>query len=229
MSIVSLDDVATPMVADAIEARCPMCRTPTTATPNYLLEEIIRSRYPSNYASRQAEETRSVDDALIETMALYIGNTHRVEEPDYPDSSNTHDWTFFVRRSRTDIMEEVQIFLHLTFRPPRVIRSHPPYEVRRLGWGYFTVTTHVILKAGYSWVSEDAELVPDGAEKGMLPLNWTLDFSGRGSQGRCRLKVRSERLVEKTAGEDEMERERMGMRRAYERDGNWIPDSLDRA
>jgi YEATS family len=227
MSIVSLDDVLTPLTTNAIEARCPMCRTPTTATPNSGFEETIRSRYPSTYSKRQAEETQSAEDAFIETMALYIGNTHRLKALDDQKSPNIHEWTFFVRPSRTDIIEEVQISLHPTFRPPRVIRSLPPYEIQRLGWGYFIVTAHIILKAGYSWVSEDAERAPDGAEKGMLPLNWTLDFTGGGSQGKCRLKVRSERVIPRNEDEQEAERERMRMRRAYERDGNWIPGTLN--
>jgi hypothetical protein len=227
MTIVGLDDVATPIAANSIEARCPMCRTPTTARLNSRFEETLRSRYPSTYSTRQVEETRSMDDALIETVTLYIGNAHRLKASDDPESSNIHDWSFFVRPSRTDVIEEVQIFLHPTFRPSRVIRSLPPYEIRRLGWGFFTITAHVILKAGYSWISEEAERAPDGAEKGMLPLNWTLDFVGGGSQGRCRLKIRSETLVNQNEGEQEAERERMRMRRAYERDGNWIPDFLE--
>ena len=226
MTIVSLDDIPTSMAANAVEARCPMCRTPTTASLNPNLEESLRSRYPSTYASRQAEEAiPSAEETTIETLTLYIGNTHRLKPPSDPDdtTSNIHEWTFFVRPSRTDIIEEVQIFLHPTFRPPRVIRSLPPYEIHRLGWGYFILTAHVILKAGYSWVSEDAERAPDGAEKGMLPLNWTLDFDGMGRQGRCRLKVMSESWVDESEGEEEVERERQRIRRAYERDGNWIP------
>ena len=229
MTIVSLDDVATPFAANAIEARCPMCRTPTTATLNPSLEGMIRSRYPSTYSERQAEETRPTDDALIETLTLYIGNEHHLISPDDPEPSNVHLWTFFVRPSRTDVFEEVQILLHPTFRPPRVIRSLPPYEIRRLGWGFFTVTAHVILKAGYSWVSDEAERAPDGAEKGLLPLNWTLSFEGAGCQGRCRLKMRSETVVDRNQGEQEVERERRRMRRAYERDGNWMPGSVDSA
>lgn len=50
----------------------------------------------------------------------------------------------------------------------------------------------MVLKPGYSWLSEDAEDAPNGVPKGLLPLDWTLDFNGDGSQGRCRLKVKSE-------------------------------------
>lgn len=108
-----------------------------------------------------------------------------------------HLWNFFVRPSRTDIIAAVEIQLHPTFRPPHVRLTQAPYEVQRKGWGYFVITTHVVLKQGWSWVSEDAEEVPfrgDGV-KAKLPLDWTLDFTGfegKGSMGRCRLKVRKE-------------------------------------
>ncbi|KAK0612745.1 hypothetical protein DIS24_g11959, partial [Lasiodiplodia hormozganensis] len=81
---------------------------------------------------------------------------------------------------------------HPTFRPPRVIRAMPPYQITRIGWGYFTVQAYIILKAGYTWISEDAQPTPDGVEKGMLPLEWMLSFDGDGSMGRCRLKYKHE-------------------------------------
>lgn len=39
-------------------------------------------------------------------------------------------------------------------------------------------------------MSSEAEEISDGDVKGKLPLEWTLDFNGRGSQGRLRLKVK---------------------------------------
>jgi hypothetical protein len=59
--------------------------------------------------------------------------------------------------------------------------------------GTFPISANIILKAGYSWLSSEAEDAPDGGKKGKLPLEWTLDFNGRGSQGRCRLKVKKEK------------------------------------
>lgn len=229
MTIVSLDDDPNANTANALSAKCPMCRTQTTARVNTKLHRSLRLKYPRLYPIREAEEQSPETDASIETLTLYLGNTHRLRPRD-PDedyeTSNIHEWTFFVRpTSHEHIIEEVQIFLHPTFRPARIIRTMPPYETRRLGWGIFTITAHVILKAGYSWLSSEAERAPDGAEKGMLPLNWTLDFDGKGSQGRCRLKVKGEAWAETRMEEEEREseRERARMRRAYERDGNWMP------
>lgn len=99
--------------------------------------------------------------------------------------------------------------------------QHPPYEIGRLGWGYFTIYAHLILKAGYSWVSSEAEDTHDGAPKGKLPLEWTLDFHGRGSQGRLRLKVRKEKEGQEV--EDEAEGEEVGRlwARQRETDPDW--------
>ena len=104
-----------------------------------------------------------------------------------------------------------------------MVLDRPPYAVTRLGWGYFTIYANVILKAGWSWVSEDAEDTRDGAPKGKLPLEWTLDFNGRGSQGRLRLKVRKE----KEGQEVEDEAQRQQMQRLWARQGETDPDYHD--
>jgi hypothetical protein len=60
----------------------------------------------------------------------------------------------------------------------------PPYEVRRLGWGTFTIEAEIVLKEPYNWVIDNA-----GSRQPGLELTWTLDFEGRGRQGRVRAKV----------------------------------------
>lgn len=78
------------------------------------------------------------------------------------------------------------------------MHDRPPYEIRRLGWGYFTIEAHVVLERGYAWLSGEARSASEHRStnpKAMLPLEWTLDFDGfggRGSMGRCRLKVKKE-------------------------------------
>jgi hypothetical protein len=49
----------------------------------------------------------------------------------------------------------------------------PPYEVRRLGWGTFTLEAEVVLKEPYSWVLDNT-----GTRQAGLELTWTLSFSG---------------------------------------------------
>lgn len=76
-------------------------------------------------------------------------------------------------------------------------------------------------------MSEEAEAAPDGAAKGALPLEWTLDFDGfggKGSMGRCRLKVRNDKEWGRTDREQARdERARRRMVRAYEDDGRYEP------
>lgn len=115
---------------------------------------------------------------------------------------------------------------HPTFRNPRVIVQFSPYEIHRLGWGTFTIYANVILKAGYRWMSSEAEETADGQVQGKLPLEWHLDFNGRGSQGRWRLKVKKEK--ENQEIEDAAQRESFlrGWRRQREQDPDWVnPES----
>ncbi|KAK5717139.1 hypothetical protein LTR15_009028 [Elasticomyces elasticus] len=226
MTIVSVDEEPKDFdSATGLEARCPMCRAQTSASLDEARHAALRSNYPRTYIERQTEEAEVEDGReSIKTITLYIGNRHNLITP-AENSTNMHEWTFFVKPSRTDIIEEVQILLHPTFRPSRIIRSRPPYEIRRLGWGYFTITAAVILRAGYGWVSSDAEPSPDGVENGMLRLDWELDFSsfdGKGAMGRCRLKVKNDRQWD--GGEDSEDEREMGrMVKQYQRDGRYEP------
>jgi hypothetical protein len=57
--------------------------------------------------------------------------------------------------------------------------------VRRLGWGYFTLEAEIILKAPYTWIVGSS-----GTRQRGLELTWTLDFEGRGRQGRVKARVK---------------------------------------
>ncbi|RYP91925.1 hypothetical protein DL770_001985 [Monosporascus sp. CRB-9-2] len=230
MAIVDVDEepVAFDPVSE-LQARCPMCRTLASASLNVSRAEELKKKYPRTWAAREADGERDlVDGEDIQTVTVYIGNRHEWVAPRPDDrAQNQHRWTFFVKSSRTDIIEEVHIFLHPTFRPSRVVCQRRPYQITRLGWGVFVITASVILKAGYSWVSDDALDSPDGAPKGMLPLEWMLDFegfNGKGSMGRCRLKVKNDRDWQDVSEEEaEDNREWTRMVRQYERDGRYEP------
>lgn len=183
MTILPLSDPEDTSAPPLLEVKCPMCRTLTTTTSATTLAKQISARYPVLYKQRSAEDLSIHED--IRTIVVYIGNKHSLV-PAAPGSGNCHDWTFFVRPSRTDIIAAVHIDLHPTFRPPTVTRLNPPYEIRRLGWGYFDVRARVVLKKGWAWLSNDAF----GATKRGVRLTWTLDFEGEGSMGRCCLKVK---------------------------------------
>jgi hypothetical protein len=96
-----------------LEANCPMCRTRTTATPDQPLARQLERKYPITYAERRVEEevergTRVGQDG-VEGVMILIGNKHRLIRG--AEDDNQHDWTFFVRTSRPELVEEVRIFL----------------------------------------------------------------------------------------------------------------------
>jgi hypothetical protein len=134
------EDTPEVLLPNEIESSCPMCRTSSTARPNTSLTEDLNQKYPQTYAERQAESQSEEVDGSVETLTLYIGNTHKDIRVDVENGEleghNKHEWNFFVRPSRTDIIEEVQIFLHPTFQNSKIIKLFAPYEIRRLGWGY---------------------------------------------------------------------------------------------
>jgi hypothetical protein len=69
-------------------------------------------------------------------------------------------------------------------------------------------------------MSSDAEDTHDGAPKGKLPLEWTLDFNGGGAQGRLRLKVKKE----KEGQEIDDEAQRQHTQRLWARQRETDPD-----
>ncbi|KAG7096417.1 hypothetical protein E1B28_003856 [Marasmius oreades] len=194
-----------------LESRCRSRRQITSAstetvgnlsfggghTPNTDLQRNPVS--PSPQATEREQRIEELGGDGIQTISLRIGNHHnRVASPSPADnrSGNVHEWTFFVIPSRTDIIREVRISLHPTFKERDIILEHPPYSITRLGWGIFTIEVKVVLKSGYSWVSEDAWNSPNGEVKSILPLEWELDFSG-GSQTTYALEVKNKTVHQK--------------------------------
>jgi hypothetical protein len=118
MTTVGLDDEPMVLLPNDIETRCPMCRTSTTASLNESRELELQTQYPETYKTRELEDREENEDesgASIETLTVYIGNTHRETRVEDPDSHKWHEWNFFVRPSRTDMIEEVHIFLVRVF------------------------------------------------------------------------------------------------------------------
>ncbi|KAL0570220.1 hypothetical protein V5O48_011742 [Marasmius crinis-equi] len=127
-----------------------------------------------------------VGDEGVQTLIVDIGNYYHFS-PAY-SGKNHHIWDFFVTPKRTDNIEEVHVLLHRTFAKNHIILRQPPYIVSRRGWDIFTIEARIILKPGYFWMSEDAADSPNGAPKGMLPLEWLLDFA-QGGKKRYTLKL----------------------------------------
>ena len=112
MTIVDVDEEATDFnPVSGVEARCPMCRTATTANLDTRRAERLATRYPLTWGERQSEEEvdSNVCGEEIQTITVYIGNRHILAKD--REDANVHEWTFFVRPNRTDIIEEVQILL----------------------------------------------------------------------------------------------------------------------
>lgn len=113
MTTVGLDDRAVLLLPNEIETKCPMCRTLTTAKFDSVRESNLATRYPLTYEERKIEHRTAEDDdstSRIETLTVYIGNEHSMVRTE-DDDNNKHQWNFFIRPSRSDLFEEVQIFL----------------------------------------------------------------------------------------------------------------------
>lgn len=164
---------------------CPVCQVRARFYHDTVREKQLQQAWPLAYAER-AEHGSIADDAAG-IITITIGNWHELVQEHH------HRWSFFVKPSRTDIIEEVHMHLHESFPRPHKILKKPPYMIHGKGWGYFTITVNVILKPGFAWVSTNAEKGLDGAPDSLLRLWWTVDFEsykGRGSQGKCRVKVK---------------------------------------
>lgn len=101
-AIVSLDEEPVTVHPRELEIKCPMCRTTSTAVPDPDREALLRGHYPQTYRLREIEERAALEDDFadtVETLTLYIGNTHQLvkhDEDDDDESPNKHNWKFFV-------------------------------------------------------------------------------------------------------------------------------------
>ena len=109
----------------ADEVKCPMCRTCTSATLDADKDGLLRVRYPRAYQERQVDAERNAiarpegeGEGSIETVTLFVGNTHKLRTS-REETPNVHQWSFFVRQSNTEMIEEVRMLL------VSVARSHP--------------------------------------------------------------------------------------------------------
>ena len=179
-------------------AICPICSSGpiTVALSNFRFQRDLRTTFPSPWAKRKLQEDQSME--RIHAVTIFIGNRHElIDQPDSgsSDPSNAHLWTFFVDSSCNEFIEEVNIQLHPTFYPNRIKRTQPPYSVQRRGWSVFTISGEVVLKPGYKWVNHATanELPgPRSSSTSTLPLQWNLDFGGKGSKARYKEKVKQD-------------------------------------
>jgi len=85
---------------------------------------------------------------------IAIGNTHQSVAPTGPSQQNSHKWCMFVRPcdptlDLSKLIDKVVFELHPSFFPPVCTVYAPgPFEISRLGWGYFDITVNVHWKNG---------------------------------------------------------------------------------
>lgn len=187
------------LTVDGIKFKCPTCRTYTTANFDAELDARLHKRHPEEYAARAAEqrepEDSPEDEYATKTMLIMLGNSHRKVDPTpspYTGSMRHHEWTFFVKSSQPELIEEIQVILHPTFREDRLVTlREPPFSITHKGWGYFTIFAGLQLKKGYEWIDEERAVSSNrDRKKDRLPFDWLLDFRGNGSQTNRLVKFR---------------------------------------
>lgn len=123
MKIVDVDEEVVDFnPISGLEARCPMCRTQTAAETDEDRSRQLMTKYPQTWRERQAEEETEDHSILgaIHTLTLHIGNRHKEVAPTR-GSTNMHEWNFFVKLSRLDIIKEV----HIELVSPISLKTNP--------------------------------------------------------------------------------------------------------
>lgn len=176
---------------DGTSFGCPICRTETTISLDKARNSQLESTYPLLY-----QERATPDDEANQIMIIQLGNTHRKVPPSispYSGMMRTHHWTFFLKSSHTDLIDSVDLILHESFRNHRFVTLRkPPFTKSSLGWGYFRFTAFITLRDGWEWESPDAMNSESRTRgrKDRLPVEWTLEFGGSGSQSLATAPIR---------------------------------------
>jgi len=226
ISVVSSDLVTVPLKYNDLptsdsqrndqEIICPLCGGLTTVFFDSLLQESLQARslhiYHNSFGMGEGTVSSLLGSSTLETLTLLIGNTHKLSQfissdlQSDPQRENKHDWTFFVRPSNKAMVEEVVVHLHKSFRNNKISLRHPPFELRRWGWGYFTIFVEVILKPGYTILHDEAVETVEGGYKNRLNLEWELSLDNDGAQGKLRVMVEKHRSAKLFAEGEMMER-----------------------
>jgi hypothetical protein len=138
----------------AYKPQCPMCRDACTLSCsqfkiNVLLAAIIEHSFGEAYKKRGPEMEKQMELLRQAKKKLIIGNTHELVQS---ASHNRHKWRFFCTVLNLDerlgaapaipgsfYIQKVEVFLHPTFQPNRVVLTEQPFEFTRIGWGEFTI------------------------------------------------------------------------------------------
>lgn len=156
-----------------VESRCPLCRTdvPSTFVPaiDSVYNASLLEKFPERMKARE-EEVKQHAEKYIKVRFLY-GNTHALVEA-AAGTENIHEWNAYVKAARPEAekyIDSVVFRLHPTFINPVRTIKRAPFEVKGLGWGYFTIPITIKWKKEYGLANRkmDYELSFDGAGREM--------------------------------------------------------------
>ena len=142
---------------------CPCCRAPfcdssggqivtlNHVRPLLTLRKVMPLLFGDEY-TRRGEAVERERQEFQQTMTIrkkiYIGNQHAFVND--RNDQNVHKWTLFVRMDDNEnireYIESVEVKLHPTFKPSRLLMKDPPFELTRYGWGYFTIGIKITFK-----------------------------------------------------------------------------------
>lgn len=164
-------------LVQAVHRRCPLCRTewvadfdPSSAVVDEAIRSMAQRIRPAEYAERLAEALAMA--AMARRILFKLGNRHSLvlnpKLSKHGQNVNRHCWTMFVElvsdsmfpgRSTQDFISSVHYKLApyytawpSTDRHSVCVGKNPevrsaPFEVTRIGWGYFTVTVTITFHA----------------------------------------------------------------------------------
>jgi len=145
--------------------QCPMCReklefSSSQVKPNVILASILEQNFTQVYKERGLEVAKQSQQLQEGRKKIVIGNTHEIVRGS--SSRNSHKWKFFVmildenenlgatsKVPTSYYIEKCDIFLHPTFSPPRIVLSGEPFEIKRIGWGVFTLRGTIHFQARF--------------------------------------------------------------------------------
>ncbi|KAG2387940.1 hypothetical protein C9374_000790 [Naegleria lovaniensis] len=172
------------LASNGAMSACPCCRAPfcdssndtqlvtlNNIRPLLALKKVLPLLFGDEYKNR-GEEVERERQHFLQTVTIrkkiYIGNLHALMN--HRSDQNIHKWTFFVRMDEQDkienYIESVEVKLHPTFKPSRLLLKTPPFELTRYGWGYFTIGVKITFK--------------DYLNKPPFITSHTLSFDGNG-------------------------------------------------
>lgn len=169
-----------------LESRCPLCRADIPSTFVPAIDSTYNATLLENFPDRmkvREEEVKHHAEKCIKIKFLY-GNTHALVVA-RAGSQNTHQWNAYVKAARPEAekyIDTVVFRLHPTFINPVRTVKHAPFEVKGLGWGYFTIPITIKWKKKYGLDNKK--------------INYELSFDGQGREMSFLVEIERSKITE---------------------------------